>query len=136
MIEELKNIKSHKKNIKDFGITIGVILGIISLILFLKEIPYYNLFIYISSFFIVFALTIPIFLKPLFIIWMIFSIILGWIMTRLILTFLFYFIMFPIGIFMRLFGQTMLKNKNDATHSYWDQRIESIEKNQDYEKQF
>tara|TARA_Y100001935_G_scaffold252531_1_gene256662 strand:+ start:1265 stop:1675 length:411 start_codon:yes stop_codon:yes gene_type:complete len=136
MVEELKNIKSHKKNIKDFGITIGAILGIISIILFLKEIPYYNLFFFISSFFIVFALTIPIFLKPLFIIWMIFSIILGWIMTRLILTFLFYFIMFPISIFMRLFGQTMLKHKINATHSYWEERIESVEKKQDYEKQF
>ena len=136
MVEELKNIKSHKKNIKDFGITIGAILGIISIILFLKEIPYYNLFFFISSFFIVFALTIPIFLKPLFIIWMIFSIILGWIMTRLTLTFLFYFIMFPISIFMRLFGQTMLKHKNNATHSYLEERIESVEKKQDYEKQF
>ena len=47
MFEELNNIKSSKKNLKSFGVTIGFILLVISVFLFVKE---KDLFIYFLSY--------------------------------------------------------------------------------------
>ena len=48
MFEEIKNIKTRKKEIKSFGITIGIILLVIGAFLFFKEKESYLLFIYIA----------------------------------------------------------------------------------------
>tara|TARA_Y100000591_G_scaffold324262_1_gene343367 strand:- start:184 stop:594 length:411 start_codon:yes stop_codon:yes gene_type:complete len=136
MIEEIKNIKSENRNIKGFGITFGAIFAALGLILCLRGIPYYHFFIYVSIFFTLVSLMAPSLLKPLFFIWMIFSLVFGWFMTNLILTFLFYFLMLPISVLMRLFGKTDLSEKNEIIYTYWDKRSEATEKNQDFTKQF
>ena len=136
MIEEIRNIKSENKNIKGFGITFGAIFVASGLILYLRDIPNYHFFIYVSIFFTLVSLIAPFILKPLFFIWMIFSVVFGSFMTNLILTFLFYFIMFPISFLMRLFGKTNLGEKNDIIYTYWNKRSETTEKNQDFKKQF
>jgi len=64
-------------------------------------------------------------------------VILGWFMTRLILIILFYFILTPIGLLGKLFGQNFLENNsNSSANSYWNLRDSKSEINQDYEKQF
>ena len=67
---------------------------------------------------------------------MIFSVILGWIMTRVILSIVFYLIITPIGLITRLLGEDFLELKKSKVDSYWNQRDRNIEINQDYEKQF
>ena len=67
---------------------------------------------------------------------MIFAAILGWIMTRVILSMVFYLIMTPIGLITRLLGEDFLKLKKMDSESYWNSRDTNYENNQDYEKQF
>tara|TARA_Y100001970_G_C13854452_1_gene660972 strand:- start:216 stop:629 length:414 start_codon:yes stop_codon:yes gene_type:complete len=137
MFEEIKNIKSSKKELKSFGITFGIILLLIAGFLFLKEKESFQLFIYIATTFIGFGLIFPITLKPIYLIWMTFAVILGWTMTRVILSFLFYGVISPIGLIMRIFGKDFLELKKNAIQdSYWNKRNSNMEKNQDYEKQF
>ena len=137
MYEEIKNIQTGKKNLQSFGITIGVIFLISSGYLCYKENESLHIFIYLASSFIGLGLILPKFLKPIYLIWMIFAIILGWFMTRIILSLLFFIVLTPIGLTLRILGKDLLDlNKQDKRESYWNKRDSSIEQNQDYRKQF
>jgi len=136
MLEEIKNIPNSNKDIRSFGVTIGIILFIISGFLMYFEKEFYDLIAIAASIFIVLGLIIPILLKPIYFIWMTFAAILGWVMTRLILSVVFYLIITPIGLFTRLLGEDFLALKKMKSDSYWNFRDSSEELNQDYQKQF
>ena len=136
MIEEIKNIPNSNKDIKSFGITIGIILFIISGLLMYYNKESYQIIGIIASTFIGLGLIFPIFLKPIYFVWMIFAAILGWVMTRVILSLVFYLILTPIGLITRLLGEDFLAFKKRESDSYWNYRDSSEELNQDYEKQF
>ena len=67
---------------------------------------------------------------------MTFSVIIGWIMTRLILSVLFYTVITGIAILTRIIGKDFLNLKINNKDSYWNNRNSNDELNQDYEKQF
>ena len=137
IVLQIKNISTGKSDIQKFGYTIATILLIIGGLIFFKGKESYQYLMIISSVFFCFGLIIPIILKPLYIIWMMFAVILGWFMTRLILIILFYFILTPIGLIGKLFGQNFLGNNfNSSAKSYWNLRDSKSEIDQDYEKQF
>ena len=136
MVKELKNIKTNDKKIRSFGISIGIILLIISGFLFFFNNESFRTFGYLAGFFICLGLTVPILLKPIYLIWMTFSIILGWIMTRVILSVVFYLILTPIGLITKLLNEDFLALKKTNVKSYWNNRDSNFEIKQDYEKQF
>ena len=136
MFEEIKNIKTSNKDIRSFGITIGIILFIISAILFYYDKSSYEVIAYIGGGFIGLGIIIPALLKPIYILWMTFAVVLGWVMTRVILSLVFYFIITPISLVTRLFGEDFLSLKRTDSNSYWNKRDSAIEINQNYEKQF
>ena len=63
MLEEIKLIKTENKDLRSFGITFGIIFLIIAGFLFYIENESFQLFIVISSAFIIFGFLIPIILK-------------------------------------------------------------------------
>ena len=137
MYDDLKNIRTDNKAIRDFGILIGIILLIIAGILFYKERESYELIILLGIAFIGLGLGMPIILKPFYSIWMYFAVVLGWFMTRLILGLLFYIIVSPIGLISRLFGKRFLELKNSSLNSsYWNYKNNQRTSHQDFEKQF
>ena len=136
MFEELNSIKSSRKDLKSFGVTIGFILLIIGAFLFVKEKDSFVYFFSIGSILIILGGITPVILKPIYKIWMIFAVIIGWIMTRVILSVLFFSIITAIGIFTRLIGKDFLYLKSRNQKSYWNSRDREYELNQDYEKQF
>jgi len=70
------------------------------------------------------ALLLPSTLQPVYIGWMKFGNIMNWINTRLILGIVFYGLVFPTGLIMRLFGKDPMKRKlDDSLASY---RVESL----------
>jgi len=134
MIEEIKNIKSNKEEIRKFGLLIGGVLIAISIFMLWKTFNQYQLVFIIGISFVLLGFFIPTILKPIYIIWMTFATILGWIMTRVILTILFYLIVTPIGLIGRIFGAKFLDlSWNDDVTSYWNKREGSVS---DIEKQF
>ena len=136
MFEELNSIKSSRKDLKNFGLTIGFILLIIGVFLFVREKDSFIYFFSIGSILIILGGITPVILKPIYKIWMIFAVIIGWIMTRVILSVLFFSIITIIGIFTRLIGKDFLNLKSKNNESYWNIRNKEYELNQDYEKQF
>ena len=137
MYDNLKNIRTDNKAIRDFGILIGFILLIIAGILFYKERESYELIILLGILFIGLGLGMPIILKPFYLVWMNFAVVLGWLMTRLILGLLFYIVVSPIGLISRLFGKEFLELKNILfNRSYWNYKGNDSISHQNYEKQF
>ena len=137
MLEEIKNIKSEKSDLRKFGITIGVILLIIAGFLFWKEKESFQILLTFGVTLCILGIVIPFILKPIYWVWMIFATILGWIMTRVILSLLFYIIFTPIGLIPRFFGKQFLELRWDKSkESYWNYRTIKHLKMEDYEKQF
>jgi multisubunit Na+/H+ antiporter MnhG subunit len=137
MFEEIKNIKTGKKDIRSFGITFGIIFLIIAGFLYYQEKDSFQLFIYLAGSFSGLGIILPIILKPFYMVWMIFAVILGWFMTKVILSLLFYLIITPIGLFLRIIGKDLLDLKEKKQQkSYWNMRNSEEEQNQNYEKQF
>ena len=82
------------------------------------------------------GLTIPVILKPIYFLWMTFANILGRFMTHLIICFIYFAVITPIGLILRLFGKQFLDNNLEKSDvSYWGKRNDQINKN-NYEKQF
>lgn len=135
--EEIKNIKESKSDLKKFGITIGIVLLIISSFLFYNE---NFLFIYFAAsalLLILTALIHPMLLKPFNKVWMIFALLLGWLMTRVILSILFYLVVTPIAFLAKICGKKFLdlETKKEIT-SYWEKREVKEKIKIDYERQF
>ena len=94
-------------------------------------------FIYPGVALIVLSLVFPIVLKPLQIPWMIFAVILGWIMTRIILTLVFYLAITPVRFIAHIFGKKFLDKKwCDSSQTAWNYRKPKKFTKEDYEKQF
>mgnify|MGYP001234425170 FL=1 len=136
MLDEIKNLNTSNKDIRGFGITIGIILLTISGVLFFYDKSSFEFIAFAGGGFIALGVIIPILLKPIYIIWMTFAVILGWIMTRVILSLVFFFILTPIGLITRFLGEDFLGLNNVKSESYWNYRDSDYETNQDYEKQF
>ena len=137
MLEEIKNIKSEKSDLRKFGITIGIILMIIAGFLFWNEKESFQIFLKVGTILFVLGIAIPIVLKSIYWVWMIFATILGWIMTRVILSLLFYVIFTPIGLIPRLFGKQFIELKwNKIESTYWNYRSVGVIEKEKYEKQF
>ena len=136
MIAELNSIKSSRIDLKNFGFAIGFILLIIGVFFFVKGKDLFVYFFSIGSILIILGGFAPLILKPFYKIWMIFAVIISWIMTRIILSVLFFSIITIIGLFARLLGKDFLNLKSKSIESYWNLRDKEQELNQDYEKQF
>jgi hypothetical protein len=137
LIEEIKNIKSGKGELRKFGITVGIVFGILGGLLLWRGREYYSYFLIISAILIVSGLLFPRLLLPIQKAWMTLAVVLGWFMTRLILSILFYLVFTPIGLIARLFGKEFLELKIDrARDSYWIYRKEEPFDKRRYENQF
>ena len=137
MIEEIKNIKNTKSDFRKFGITIGIFLLIVAGFLFWRGSETFQILLISGLVLCVLGFVAPIILKPIYWAWMTFATILGWIMTRVILSLLFYIVITPIGVLSRLFGKKFLDIKWDKSKdTYWNFRQKKERKIEDYENQF
>jgi|TARA_B100000315_G_scaffold59528_1_gene54002 multisubunit Na+/H+ antiporter MnhG subunit len=137
MIEEIKNIKSEKSDFRKFGITVGIILIIVGGFLYWKEKESFQILLTAGVVLLILGLTIPVILKPIYWVWMIFATIIGWFMTKLILSLLFYVILTPIGLIPRLIGKQFIGLKwNKKYSTYWNYRSGVVFEQERCEKQF
>lgn len=135
--EEIKNIKEDKTTLRKFGFTVGTVLLLVGIVLYLIGKSSSVVFGGIGVLLILFGLILPNILKPLNKIWMTLAVILGWFMSRVILFILYYVIITPIGIFLKLIGKDFLQLKIDkSSKSYWETREKKIAEQIDYERQF
>ena len=131
------NNGGEKSDLRKFGITIGLILLILAGYFFWKGNESFQLFLTNGIIFFVLGIVIPFILKPIYWVWINFATILGWAITRIILSLMFYIIVTPIGVFLRLFGIQLLGLKtNHSQKSYWGMRTHETFNKKKYERQF
>jgi len=137
LIEEIKNIKSERSDLRKFGITVGLVVGIIGGLLLWRGRDFYLYFFIVSLILIISGLLFPKLLLPLQKTWMTIAVVIGWFMTRLILSILFFLVFTPIGLIARLLGKEFLElNIDKSRDSYWIYREERPFDKKDYERQF
>ena len=136
MYEDIKSINTSLKNLRTFGLLVAVLLFLVAGYFFHSEKDLFRYLAYSAFAISLLGLLIPAVLKPLYFIWMITSVLIGWFMTRVILFTAFYFLITPIGLIAKLFGKDFLDLKQIHSDSYWNTRSIDFEKGQDHEKQF
>ena len=135
--EEIKNIKGDKSDWKKFGITMGIILAIIGFFLLWEKNNYFEYSFLLAATFLITGLFLPYVLKPVYKAWMALSVVMGFIMTRVIMVIIFYLIVTPIGLIASMTGKNFLDMKIDkSAKSYWIVREKAQKVKSDYERQF
>ena len=97
-----------KKEWRRFGIVLAILLLLLGTRQLLKGNSSYSYFFFVSLFTLISALSFPVVLKPLFILFSYLGIGIGWFMTRMVLSLLFFVIFTLMGVSMRLFGKLFL----------------------------
>jgi hypothetical protein len=135
--EEIKNIKSDKKELRKFSLVIGIFLGLLGGLSWWRSTGLYPWLFIVAMVFLLAGFGKPMLLKPIHKVWMTLAILMGWVVTRIILSILFYLIVTPIGLSTRLLGKDFLDLEfSDDADSYWIPRKEIRKDRSDYERQF
>ena len=137
IIDEIKNIKESKKDLRKFGLTVGIVILMLAGLLFWKQKDSY-FYLGIAGLFLVSAgLISPILLRPLNKAWMTLAILMGWVMTRVLLIILYFLVLTPLRFIAKIFGKEFLELKIDKEKkSYWEIREKKDLTQIDYERQF
>ena len=135
---------SDRKEQRNFGLVMAVAVTILGLIRWglhwrgadsMPPLPYYY-------FALAFGLAsagifTPALLKPLFDLWIKLAIVLNWIMTRLLLSIIFFLTVLPIGIIMRLFQNDPIDRALDkSANTYWKDAENQTDDPERYKKQY
>ncbi len=129
---------ADKVRIRTFAVTMAVVLIIVGGLLFWWEKTTGAFVLWsISGSFLLLGFTFPLLLWPLERLWYYFAFGLGWVNTRVLLTALFYGVMAPMGLVMRLFGKDILKRRFDPqAPTYWNDTSDEAFDPKNYERQF
>jgi len=133
---ELSKIDFTIKSLRKFGITVGGIFVIIGLWFLYQNIFGITKYIFLLIGAILFlgGFLFPNKLNSIYKVWMGFAFAIGWVMSRVILSLLFIFIISPIGFLAKIFGKEFLDIKfKDNKNSYW---ISKENKEANYEKMY
>jgi hypothetical protein len=137
LLDDIRNIKSTRKDLRNFGLTVGGALAIVGGVLWWFAKPVFPYFMGAGALLVFLGLTVPAVLKPLQKIWMTFAVMMGWLMTRVILFFFFFLVFTSVGVFGRLFGKQFLSLRGKpGTSSQWNRREAAPYDKQKTEMQF
>ena len=127
----MKNIKTSSN--KSFGIVFSVVFFIISLYPLVNQEDMRIWSLVIAVIFFILALLNSKILTPLNKIWTRFGIFLGNFISPIVMGIIFFFVVTPIGLLMRLFGKDILNLKKNKFSTYW---IKKTNQKSSMEKQF
>ena len=137
VIKEIKSIRSGKAELRKFGLTIGLVCGLLYALMLWQGRDDYPIFLILGIGFLVLGILLPVALRPVYLLWMGFAACMGWVMTRVILVLLFYLVVTPVGLLGRLFGKDFLSRCFDReASSYWLPKKDKKFEKDGYENQF
>lgn len=134
----MKKPRNELKDLKQFGLTLGIILFVFGVIHFFKgRAIWYIPFFLISVLSICAALVMPVSLKKPYSVFMKIAHALGWFNTRVILIAVYFFLLTPIALIIRMLGKDPLNRKIDKKEpTYWSDRMVTKAMKEQLEKQF
>ena len=136
IIKEQENGKEQRTELRKFALTVAIALCVLGAALVWRGKTHYLGCFILSGVLLSFGIAAPIVLQPLYTAWMALASGMGWVMTRVILTVLFYLVVTPVGLLGRFCGKNFLDVKLDSSaESYWIPTKGEPERS-DYEQQF
>ena len=124
-------MKISKPSNRSFGIVFFIVFLLISFYPLLNDNNYRLWAIVVSLIFLFLGLINSNLLTPLNLLWLKFGLLLGKIVSPIIMGLVFFFVVTPTGIIMRLLGKDLLMLKKKQKKSYWiDRKTKSQMKNQ------
>jgi hypothetical protein len=136
---ELKKLKQDRAALRNFGLTMAAALALIGVAMhFVGHHPRRAFWTWVvAAAFLFFGLVAPRALKGIHRAWMALAFVLGWFVSRIILGVIFFGIITPIGVVMKLAGKDVLHEKIDrSAMTYWIPRDAAAEDPKRCEKPF
>ena len=142
IMEEIRQLKTDPKTLRSFGLVVGgVLVGIWALLWGLDrfvgrggDFPWLWM---VGGALILLGAVLPRVLKPVYLLWMGLAVVLGFFVSRIILTIFFFLVLTPVGLFFRLTGRDVLKRKLEPdAETYWIPKENLIADRSRYEKFF
>lgn len=136
ILDDLKKIKSGKKELREFGIVMGCFFALLGGLLFWRHRPYAWAAVLSAAFFTIGFLAPGLF-KPLQKTWMMLAVLIGFVMSRVILSVLFFGVLTPLALISRMLGKKYLdlSFRKPGQATYWNETREKHEKEY-YERQY
>jgi hypothetical protein len=132
-----EKIPSGRREVRKFGFLFAVIGLLLAAYLLYKGSGGWRWTGGVALFFLLSGLFAYPVLRPIYIGWMKFAFVLGWVNTRVILSVFFYLVITPVGLVMRLFGRDPMNRKFDrSVASYWVRRPDGPTDHKRYENLF
>jgi hypothetical protein len=134
--EEYQKLDRSPRALRRFGFTVGFVFLLLGCVLLWRHRGAGWPLVSIGAVLVLAAGLAPLALKWVHGPWMIAALALGWIVTRILLTIVFFLVVTPIGLLQRLFGKRAIEVafEPDAA-SYWQPR-KARPRPDDYEKQY
>ena len=133
--KEINEVPNSRRDLRKFGLTLGIFFGVVAGLMLWRGREMYVYFVGAAAFFLFFGLVLPVVLKPLHKVWMGLAMVMGWVMSRVILTVLFFAAITPIAVILRVLGKDILDLKHHTKKdSYWNTHKSRAK--EDYENQF
>ena len=107
---------------RSFGIVFSIVFLLVSIYPLLNDGSVRIWSLIISFIFLILGLSKSNLLTPLNILWMKFGLLLGKIISPIIMVIIFFVVVTPIGIIMRVLGKNILRLKKNKKKSYWIKR--------------
>ena len=128
---------SSRREQRAFGLVMAAAIVVVTLIRWLIGGHLATWPFYLSGAFLVLGLAAPVALKPVFVVWMKFAEVLNWVMTRLLLSIVFFLMITPTRLLMRIFSDDPLKRRFELdAASYWEEPEEQPDDPARYENMF
>ena len=137
--KEIKSLDTSSKEIRKFGLVIAIALGVIGSFVYVKfgNFDVVGWLWGIGLLFLILGFILPSVLRPVYRIWMLLAHFIGGIVSRVILIVLYYIVLVPIGLVLRLFGKDVLdQNFDKKRESYWIKKDLSNHTREQYRKMY
>ena len=135
--KDIKQLKTGPRDLRKFGLLVGGVLAALGILYLLRHKAHYPWFLIPGVVLMAFGVVLPRVLKYVYIAWMTLTIMLGFVMARVILTLFFFLVITPLSLVARLFGKDFLNLKLDRqAATYWIRREQKRRTQANYEQQF
>lgn len=137
LLKEIKNIKSTAKELREFGYVVGGAILVFCGIHAWRHGDVAWIWPSIGAGLIIVGVLFPAVLKPFQKIWMGIALMMGWVMSRVILTLMFLLIVTPIALILRAQGKRFMDKGADVkTNSFWALRAQGSDDPKRCERQY
>ena len=125
LVREIKEMAAacRRGELRKFGVVVGAFLLLLAGFLLWAGRGFALYFIYAGGALLVSGWVAPAVLKPVYLAWMSLAVVMGFIMTRVILTLLYGLLFTPVGLALRILGRDPLEERFlRAAKTYWRPR--------------